>query len=285
MDYDVSRAVDYIINGEFEAEKAEKASNHSGNSVTRGVKGMLGFMNPHNTRSKSPLKNRKTSAASVEVINVSEDDDDAELRLAVQMSLADSGPPSRGYTPALPSRPRSAERSPYFGPARQSDYHEGSWGMVVSSAGVAGGQETGTVDASGKRWNYSSGEYESEYKTVEPDERRRSEGVPVVLDTRGSGGAWNADAVGAFSGLMTILHKIPKAREAFLLACPRDVGSEEGPGETWWKGSQKDFATPVSSEGVDITGESILREAARIMAFLDDTDRAYGRYPLDPIKD
>jgi len=275
MDYDVSRAVNYILNGDYEAEKATIQSN---NPVSRAAKSMLGFMNPHYTRSRSPLKNRKASPSSVEVINVSEDDDDEQLRLAVQMSLADSGPPSRGRSPALPSRPLSGEQSPYFGPARQSDYHEGSWGMVVSSAGAGGAQQTGTVDANGARWNYTSGEYESEYKTVEPEERKRSEGVPVVLDTRGSGGTWNTDSVGAFAGLMTILHKIPKARETFLLACPRDAGNEEEPSETWWKGSQKEVATNTSAEEVDVTGEVILREAARVMAFLDDTDRAYGRF-------
>src|SRR5277367_78542 len=276
MDYDVSRAVDYILNGEFEAEKATIQSN---NPVTRAAKGMLGLVNSHYTRSRSPLKNRKSSPAPVEVINVSEDDEDEQLKLAMQMSLADSGPPSRGHTPGLPSRSRSIERSPYFGPPRQSDYHEGSWGMVVSSVSAGGEHETGTVDVSSggrERWNYTSGEYESVYRTVGAEERKRQEGVPTVLDTRGSGGTWNTDSVSAFAGLMTILHKIPEAREAFLLACPRDAGSEEGPGEIWWKGNQHG-ATTEGIERVDVTGEIILREGARIMAFLDDTDRAYGR--------
>src|SRR5271155_2124508 len=208
MDYDVTRAVDYILNGEFEAEKATIQSN---NPVTRAAKGMLGLVNSHYTRSRSPLKNRKSSPAPIEVINVSEDEEDEQLKLAMQMSLADSGPPSRGPTPALPSRPRSIERSPYFGPARQSDYHDGSWGMIVSSASAGGtGQEAGTVDASGgragggERWDYSSGEYESVYRTVAPEERRRREGVPTVLDTRGCGGTWSTDSVSAFAGLMTI---------------------------------------------------------------------------------
>ena len=275
MDYDVSRAVDYILNGEFEAEKATIQSN---NPVTRAAKGMLGLVNSHYTRSRSPLKNRKSSPAPVEVINVSEDDEDEQLKLAVQMSLADSGPPSRGHSPALPNRSRSSERSPYFGPPRQSDYHEGNWGMVVSSVSAGGGvQETGTVDGNGgNRWTYNRGEYESVYRTVGPEERRRQEGVPTVLDTRGSGGTWNTDSVSVFAGLMTILHKISRAREAFLLACPRDSGSEDGPGENWWKGNQIG-AMMEGVEGVDVTGEIILREAARVMAFLDDTDRAYGR--------
>ena len=153
--------------------------------------------------------------------------------------------------------------------------------MVKSSVSAGGGgQETGTVDGNGggrERWNYTSGEYENVYRTVGPEDRRRQEGVPTVLDTRGSGGTWNTDSVSVFAGLMTILHKIPKAREAFLLACPRDPGSEDGPGENWWKGKQNGAMTE-GIEGVDVTGEVILREAARVMAFLDDSDRAYGRY-------
>ena len=272
MDFDVSRAIDYILNGDFEAEKA---SIQSGNPVTRAAKGMLGLAQ-HVTRSRSALKNRKSSPAPVEVINVSEDDEDEQLKLAMEMSLAESGPPSRGRTPASNSRSQSIDQSPYFGPARQSDYNDGSWSMVVSSASARGGQESGTVDASGTRWNYNSGEHENEVMTVVPEERKRNEGIPVVLDTRGSGRTWNTDPVSVFAGLMTILHKIPKAREAFLLACPKDPGSEEGPGENWWKGNQNG-ATLATPDGVDSTGEVILREAARVMAFLDDTDRAYGR--------
>jgi len=65
-----------------------------------------------------------------------------------------------------------------------------------------------------------------------------------------------------------------------LLAAPRDPGQDNEPGEKWWKGYQP-LSIPASpEEDVDVTGENILRESARIIAFLDDTERAYGRFFL-----
>jgi hypothetical protein len=272
MDFDVIRAIDYIITGQFESDKLNPQTSNTSSSLT---KGMLNSVRQIYTRSKSPLKNRKSSPSSApaEVINVSEDDlEDADLRLAVEMSLQDSGASShsRNSAPPLPpNKPHS--NSPYFGPARASDYHEGSWGMVVSGSS---GQETGIVDNQGNTWSTTT-IYDLE--NVKPEERKREKGQPVILDTRGSSGAWTLDSVTALAGLMTILHNIPKVREALLLASPRDPGQEDEPGEKWWKGNQP-LSNPTSSEEeTDITGETVLRETARIMAFLDETERSYGR--------
>ena len=274
MDFDFTRAVEYIVTGQFESDKLNPQTSNTSSSLS--AKGMFNSVRQIYTRSKSPLKNRKSShsSAPTETINVSEDDlEDAELRLAVEMSLQDSGASSRGRNPVPPlppNKPRS--NSPYFGPARASDYHEASWGMVVSGSS---GQETGIVDNQGNTWSATT-VYELE--NVEPEERKRVEGQPVVLDTRGTSGAWTLDAVTALAGLMTILHNISKAREALLLAFPRDPGQEDEPGETWWKGNQPLSNPENSEEEVDITGEAVLRETARIMAFLDDTERSYGRF-------
>lgn len=277
MNEDVSRAVDYILTGGLAADKA----NQTATTTSFAPKNMLNTVKQIYTRSKSPMKNRKSSPAA-QVVNVSEDDyEDEDMRLAMEMSLQDSGvSSSRGRSPNLaPSNggvPISVEESPYFGPAREIDYHESSWGMTVSGSS---GQETGVIDNQGKSWVIHTPNYNSEPDDLklDPEERKRGGGQPAVLDTRGMSGGWITDSVTLLAGLMTILHNIPKAREMFLLAAPRDPGTEDEPGEKWWRGSQPLTNAAVSDEEVDITGEIVLREAARIMSFLDDTIRSYGR--------
>src|SRR5437762_2707667 len=126
MDFHVSRAVDYIITGRFETDKLNPQTSNT--SSTLSAKGVLNSVRQIYTRSKSPLKNRKPSPsiAPTEVINVSEDDlEDEQLRLAVAMSLHDSGVSSRGRSPPPPTSANGQRsNSPYFGPARASDYHE-----------------------------------------------------------------------------------------------------------------------------------------------------------------
>jgi hypothetical protein len=275
MDNDIERAVDYILSGRFAQEKANQQSSNS--SLSAGAKAALNSVNQYLSRSRSQHKNRKPSpsATATEIINVSEDDDEEEqIRRAMEMSLQDSAASSRGRSPGPPNRPHSAE-NPYFGPARSSDYPETSWGMVVSGTS---GQETGVVDNEGTTWS-STVQNDAEDINLAPEERRREEGQSVVLDTRGVSGAWVVDAVTMLASLMTILHKVPKAREAFLLAAPRDPGIDSEPNEKWWKGGQS-MTTSTASDENDVTGESVLREAARIMAFLDDTERSFGRFTL-----
>jgi len=206
---------------------------------------------------------------------VSEDDTyDEELRLAMQMSLVESGVVSGGRSPT-PSVPVSTKPSPYFGPAREtSDYREGQWGMVLSEKS----QEMGVVGTDNKdRWS-TGGNYDlGEEEWAVAHERKRTEGVPVVVDTRTSGNGWGNEGVSRLAGLLTIFHKIPKTRDALLLSSPREPGAVEFPGEGWWKGTHT-LPAPMDEEESDTTGEAVLREAARIMAFLDDTDRAYGRH-------
>src|SRR5947207_14594672 len=104
MDFDVSRAVDYIITGKFETDKLN--SQTSNTSSTLSAKGMFNSVRQIYTRSKSPLKNRKPSlsTAPTEVVNVSEDDiEDEQLRLAVAMSLQDSVVPIRRVSRPPPS--------------------------------------------------------------------------------------------------------------------------------------------------------------------------------------
>lgn len=222
----------------------------------------------HFTRSRSPLKNKKTPPS--EVINVSEDDNEEEqLRLALEMSLQETSSPSRARTPNQ-SGSRSAEKTPYFGPARETDYQEDVWGIVLNENA---NQEVGVVEDNGKEW--SSQDNGMGDVDIPATERRRGEGQPGVLDGRPSGTAWLSDAALRLGGLMTILHKIPKARESFLLASPTDPTGEE-PADGWWKGDQE--LSTTGDEESDPTGQTILREAAKIMAFLDNSERSYGKY-------
>src|SRR5271169_4905559 len=116
MDFDVMRAIDFIVSGDMATEKANQSSSF-------GPKGMLNTVKQYYSRSKSPNKNRKTSPAqTAEVINVSEDDyEEEQMRLAMEMSLQDSGmSSSHGCSPNLtPSNvgPIPVEQSSYFGPA------------------------------------------------------------------------------------------------------------------------------------------------------------------------
>jgi hypothetical protein len=267
MDFDVRRAIDYIMSGELEAEKAAKQG-------AKGVFSSLKFIN----RSKSPVKQRKSSPVP-ELINVSEyEDDEAELRRALEMSIQDSEG-SRGRSPAPAYTTPTRGRSPYFGPARSSNYENGSWEMIkVDNIG----QESGIIGNDGTQWSTDANDGLD--LQAPPAERRRTEDVPVVLDTRvakGTGSWVSNDAflTSTLSGLMTILHKIPKAREAFLLASPRDPGSDALPTDGWWYGGQPSpVENTTDDDTTDITGQNMLREAARTMAFLDGTERAYGQY-------
>lgn len=266
MDFDVSRAIDYIMSGELEADKAQK----------QGAKGVFNSLKSI-TRSKSPLKQRKSSPVP-ELINVSEyEDDEAELRKALEMSMQDSEG-SRGRRSAPAYTTPSRDRSPYFGPARSSNYENGSWELV--KAGTVG-QESGIIGNDGTQWSTNANDGAEPHEP--PADRKRTEGVPIVLDTRVAKGtgSWvsnEAFLTSTLSGLLTILHKIPKAREAFLLASPRDPGSDAPPGDGWWHGGQPSPVENTTDDSTaDIAGQNLLREAARTMAFLDSTERAYGQ--------
>ena len=290
-DSNIERAIDYILAGDLERDRQkEKEQPRKG--------GM--FSSLRNTiRSKSPLKNRRPSPSSTtnsslaEIVNVSEDDeDDPQLRLAMAMSLAQPQSSSSGASRAQSPVPGSADRGPpsindphrpYFGPARQNEYREGQWDIVLSNGSA---QETGVVGHNGATsssntatWTLPPLNFEPEDLNSEASERKRVEGVPTVLDTRGASGTWGMDAVSTLAGLMTILHQIPRARLAFLLASPREPVAREQlqVGERWWKGGQISSIAPSSAGDGDVTGEGVLLEAAKIMAFLDDTNRSYGR--------
>src|SRR5271156_3837287 len=183
MDYNVERAIEYLVSGDYDRDKQER---------NKPGKNLINTISKYYTRSKSPKASRKASPsiATNEVINVSEDDfDEEQLRLAVEMSLqgaSSSNVPSRRGSPNLPSETTSLqEKAPYFGPARRSDYQERSWGMVVSGKGR---QETGVVvDDQETVWPTNDSSISG---GVPAEERKRVDGQAAVLDTRSGGASW-----------------------------------------------------------------------------------------------
>jgi len=160
--------------------------------------------------------------------------------------------------------------------------------MVLSNdtaqeTGVVG-QNGGTSSSTTATWTLPALNFEPDDLNCGASERKRVEGVPTVLDTRGGSGTWGMDAGSMLAGLMTILHQIPRARQAFLLASPREpvVRDQLQIGERWWKGGQINSIAPSSAGDGDATGEGVLLETAKVMAFLDDTDRSYGRHTPSP---
>jgi Ubiquitin interaction motif len=260
--------VEYILSGEFERDKLNPAGNSS------RARGLVQSVGQIFTRSKSPNKQRKPSPSTetLDMMNVS-DDEDTQLRLALEMSMQTHSS-SRERSPQPPSMAPSDEKSPYFGPARRSDYHEPSWGMVLAGSSQ---QETGVVKDQTVLWS-SSERARTDGTRVSPRDRKRAAGMSTVLEGCSTGG-WVDVAYYTIAGLMTILHKIPKAREAFLLAVPKEPDSQDTPGDTWWLGSHP-LTNPETSNEIDVTGEILLRECGRTMAFLDDSERAYGRFTL-----
>src|SRR5271169_5643377 len=115
MDSDIERAIEYILSGELEQSKQK---------TTATSKGVLNSIK-HFTRSKSQLRKPERSPSRNSSAGM-DDEDDEQLRLAVAISLQHShdsvvDTPPRAPPPSL-SPPRS--NSPYFGPARGSDYTE-----------------------------------------------------------------------------------------------------------------------------------------------------------------
>ncbi|KAL4903931.1 hypothetical protein BDW74DRAFT_155659 [Aspergillus multicolor] len=79
------------------------------------------------------------------------------------------------------------------------------------------------------------------------------------------------------SGLLTILHSIPLAREALLLR--NKALSDYGKNAQWWDGQPiylPKIVTIQEAQDGDTDWDDILYECQRLVAFLDSTNRAFG---------
>ena len=135
--------------------------------------------------------------------------------------------------------------NPYFGPATEKHYESEKWAMTIP--------ETNTQEI---------------FLNPEAPDRRRKPGTPAFLKPSSSSNCLPA--------LIKILHEIPMAREA-LLNRSHTIG-DYGQESDWWDGSpiRKLRVVNVDESGQELPMDDIIYESQRLMAFLDETDRAYG---------
>ncbi len=165
-----------------------------------------------------------------------EQDEDADLQAAIKLSL---GQGVQGQENGVTGTGQQ------FGPALQSNYDPRQWSMMP----IATSREV--VDH------------------PPPATRRRIDGTPAFL--RGS------KETGYLGALLTIFHSIPLAREALLL--PSLGVLSYGYVPDWWSGNSDENRKSLSlqmNQRSDKNRLNLLAEVQCLMAFLDNTKRAYG---------
>ena len=135
--------------------------------------------------------------------------------------------------------------NPYFGPATQSHYDSEKWALTVAEA------QTQEI-----------------LLNPEAPDRQRSPGTPAFLKPSSTNDS--------LPPLIKILHAIPLAREALLnRSC---LLNDYGQNSEWWDGTSIRGLRVINvDEGVDdVQHNDIIHETQRLIAFLDNTERAYG---------
>ncbi|KAL9101331.1 MAG: hypothetical protein Q9163_003399 [Psora crenata] len=161
-----------------------------------------------------------------------------QLQRAKEMSLTDSQ--------TLPGQETGVTyANPYFGPANQAHYDSEKWAMTLP--------EAHTQDI---------------VLNPEPLDRKRNRGTPAFFRPSSSGHGLPA--------LIKILHEIPMAREALLNRT--HTLSDYGRENDWWDGTPVKVlrVVNVDQDGQDTGLDDVIYETQRLMAFLDETKRAYG---------
>jgi len=132
-----------------------------------------------------------------------------------------------------------------FGPANRAHYDTAKWALTL-----AGHQA------------------EEIHLHPEPVERKRPKGSPAFFKPSPTGHRLPA--------LLKILHAIPMAREALLNRSY--LLPDYGHDKDWWDGTAIKHLRIVNLdlEGKQVNNDDIVYETQRLMAFLDDTKRAYG---------
>ncbi|KAI5854612.1 hypothetical protein BZA05DRAFT_392055 [Tricharina praecox] len=105
-------------------------------------------------------------------------------------------------------------------------------------------------------------------RELPPHERKRQPGCPAFL--KPSTTSYN------LANALTILHYIPKAREAFL-SRPHVLQNYRHQPD-WWSGEKIETSRFINVDGYEPSyceAEDEIAEIQRLMAFLDSTDRAY----------
>ena len=134
---------------------------------------------------------------------------------------------------------------PYFGPAKREDYDSKDWTMTAT------GSHTKEI-----------------LLNPDPTDRKRENNMPAFLKPTPQGYQ--------LSALIKILQAIPMAREALLSR--ENVINDYGYDTEWWDGTPIKVPKIVSlSQDYPYTeGEEVIHETQRLVAFLEETDRAYG---------
>ena len=144
-------------------------------------------------------------------------------------------------------------------------------------------QETGVTDAAKPHFGAAKREYYDTKKwamTVPaahaqeillnplPVDRKRGANTPAFLKP--------SPAEHRLAALVKILHAVPLSREALLNRT--NILSEYGHDSEWWDGVPIKLSriVNISPSGQYDDRQEVVREAQRLMAFLDETDRAYG---------
>lgn len=170
---------------------------------------------------------------------VTKEEEERQIARAIQESTAAQNPGRSVHWPDQGHQETGVDeqmQGVQFGPATKSAYDPAQWGMVLSSQTVG----------------------------VPPSLRKRDQGQPgFVAQTKDYN---NTHRLG---GLLTILHAIPLARNA-ILKCGPD-GPNYGTNPRWWDGESIDPDRSWDDE----RAEDIPKEAHRLMAFLDDSERSY----------
>ncbi|RDA94214.1 hypothetical protein CP533_0605 [Ophiocordyceps camponoti-saundersi (nom. inval.)] len=207
---------------------------------------------PSRSNDRSPLGRMVDWAAGGEMTGGpnSHSREDEDMQRALRESAQEAGI-------ALPQQESgildASTSEPYFGPANRNDYDQANWAMVPTKES----SKAATASA--------------------PERRKRAPGAPALL-IRGSG----SNGQHCLSGLLTILHEIPLARNIVLGCGP--AADSYGFNSEWWKGQEilkPHILNQLQTGEVDWAERhessfSREEELHRLMAFLDSTERSYG---------
>ena len=163
--------------------------------------------------------------------------EDEQVKRAMAMSMGDSQ--------TLPDQETGVLGGQAFGPATRDHYESDKWAVTIS------GPQTQEI-----------------ILNPEPADRKRPKGAPAFLKPSPTGHRLPA--------LLKILHAIPMAREALLNRT--HVLPDYGHDRDWWDGTAIKFLKIVNLDlqGRQVNNDDIIYESQRLMAFLDETERAYG---------
>ncbi|KAL8710943.1 MAG: hypothetical protein Q9220_004542 [cf. Caloplaca sp. 1 TL-2023] len=164
--------------------------------------------------------------------------EEADVQKAINLSTS-------GTLPAQETGTTTADK-PYFGPVRQEHHDTRNWIMTTTSKSTA----------------------REIFPNPDPKARKRLDQSPAFLRPSPAGHR--------LPGLLTMLHAVPAAREALLNRS--SLQEDYGQNSEWWDGVPFESPRIVNQGGqeYETTAEEVLHESQRLMAFLDDTERAYG---------